>query len=140
MMPTNPLARLETLVGRWQTTGRLFDGDQPIEGTDVYELDAKEMVIRHEAKVRMGDEPTHSVEFIGYEPVHERYASREEGSGATAVLRLEGQHFTIVSATTRFDGDFTADQSELSGTWERLVGGRWERWMEIRLRRLTRPA
>ncbi|ORM30581.1 hypothetical protein BFL43_18265 [Williamsia sp. 1135] len=67
----SPLAGLDPILGRWKTSGTVFDGGGAIEarvsGTDTYRLLPAGAWIAHEVDVRIGQNHTVAHELIGGE-------------------------------------------------------------------------
>jgi hypothetical protein len=138
-------ARLERLVGTWETRGEVV-GDEgattaSIEGTDSYEWLGQETLV-HRADVRMGEKRVRVFEVIGpYDAERGGYSTRVYGNEA------EPQEWTArvdARGVWRFEtagarGTLWIDRGgrTMRAEWLRTddAGATWHPWMHLRFTR-----
>lgn len=138
--PGTALQLLNVFVGTWKTEGELRGGDgRPtlsIVGTDTYQWVAGGFFLQHIVDVWIGNERNETIEIIGFDPSTGKYPmyyfdnkgnkGQMEGSFDRGIWSVEGK-------SLNFNGGFSEDGCVLSGTWEQLVDGKWETFMDIKL-------
>lgn len=142
-MTVNRMARLEILVGTWNTTGEVLATEGApatrLTATDTYRwLPGKHFIV-HEADARFGDAATRSMEVIGYDPASKKYRARsydDQGESEVFEVALRGKTWTIIGDSVRFKGKFDARNNKLTGLWE-LKGksAGWQPWIKLQLTR-----
>jgi hypothetical protein len=106
---TEPLQRLDVLIGRWQTAGRTTDGADRIEAVDTYER-LPGGALLHLVDAQVGDQQV-------------------EGDGGALVWAMRGER-------DRFTGIFDDAREVIAGRWEALdEDSSWRPWMDITLTR-----
>jgi hypothetical protein len=144
MVEDHSALRLEVLVGRWHTTGRvnpeLSASGAEIDATDTYEWLPGGFGLLHTVDARVGDERVEGAEIIGYDPSREAYVTQYFGTdGASsyeASLTEQGGDLVwrMHSEKDRFTGVFDHDRTTITGHWELLGNdGSWRPWMDITL-------
>ena len=144
------MSRFGIFIGVWNTRGKVLETEAAPAGaltaTDTYRWLPGGHFILHDVDARFGDEPTRSMEVVGYDAARRMHVARsydDKGSSDEFVVRLRGRRWTITGDTVRFDGRFSAAGDTLTGLWE-LKGRRrgWQPWIELELVRAwpQRPA
>ena len=140
-MPRSRMSRFEIFIGVWNTRGEVLETDDAPAGTlvatDTYRWMAGKHFLVHEVDARFGDEPTRSMEIVGYDTQRRKHVARsfdDRGSFELFVVHLRGRRWTITGDTVRFDGRFSAGGDTLTGLWERK-GKRhgWQPWIDLEL-------
>jgi hypothetical protein len=138
---SEPLERLDVLIGRWHTAGRTTDGADLIEAVDTYER-LPGGALLHLVDARVGDQQVAGAEIIGYDPARERYVTRYFGSDGDSEYEASlSEHggalvWAMRSERDRFTGTFDNDRQVITGHWEALGDdSRWRPWMDITLTR-----
>ncbi|MEV3960667.1 DUF1579 family protein [Nocardia sp. NPDC050193] len=138
----HPMLQLETIIGRWKTSGVALDehGRQTskIESTDEHKWMTGGRWILHRVDVMMGgSEHTRALELIGdFDPEADTYAMRAfdtSGSYSTMTARPNADGSWL------FDGEAmrstlrpAEDGSSMSARWERDPGtGTWIPWIRM---------
>lgn len=134
------------LIGKWKTEGRvLATGKNPemkITGTDTYEIILDGFFILHKADVLLGNEHSQTFEVIGLgndnqSAIHEHY--NNQGSSGRMTGNLKNGDFTINGDGLRFKGQFSNNDKQLNGTWEKLTDqNRWVEFLHIDLTKVTK--
>lgn len=135
------LIPLHKLVGKWNTTGSLYQEDGspsiPVAGTDTYAWLPGEHFLLHTADVTIGGEREQTHEVIGYEPGRDCFFTHffnSNGESGTMIIMIREPLWVIQGATLRFTGGFLDQQETFSGVWEQLKEGEgWVHFMEIKL-------
>ena len=95
----------------------------------------------HKVDALIGGTVSQSIELIGYDAIQARNVTRsydDQGTSDGFTARLEGRAWSIDGEKVRFRGAFDAGGSVLAGTWgQRSAKGRWSRWMDIELQKVT---
>jgi hypothetical protein len=140
-MPANRMSRLEIFIGSWNTTGEVLETEAApattLSATDTYRwLPGKHFIV-HDADARFGNDPTRSMEVIGYDHKSKKYWARsydDQGVMELFAVTLQGKTWSIVGASVRFNGKFDANNDTLSGLWE-LKGKKagWQPWIKLTL-------
>jgi hypothetical protein len=136
--------RLEALVGKWHTTGRMkATGSAPageIDATDTYEWLPGGFGLLHTVDASVGDERVEGAEIIGYDPTREAFVTQYFGTDGPNAYEatLTEEDGTLVwrmhSERDRFTGRFSDDGNTITGHWELLDDdGSWSHWMDITL-------
>lgn len=131
---------LNKLVGKWNTTGKVFANQgQPehsIGGTDCYEWLLDNKFLLHQVDVIMGDQNHCSLEVIC--PNLESDTSSVVAIEADA--RCENSSITIIdnqiniwNDKLKFEGTFDKDFNQIKGMWQKAIGNDWIDFMEIQL-------
>lgn len=142
-MPVNRMSRLEVLIGIWNTTGEVLETEGApasiLSATDTYRwLPGKHFIV-HDADARFDNQPTRSMEIIGYDIERKKYLARsydDQGSSEEFEVKLKGKSWAILGVGVRFSGKFNATSTELTGLWElkgRKLG--WQPWIKLKLAR-----
>ncbi len=142
-MTTNRMARFEIFIGTWNTTGEVLETNSApaakLSATDTYRWLPGKHFIAHDADARFGEDPTRSMEVIGYDLASKKYLARsydDQGVSDVFEVALKGLSWRIKGETVRFNGKFDASQLKLTGLWElkdKTVG--WQPWIELKLAR-----
>ena len=142
-MSTNRMARFDIFTGTWNTTGEVLKtASAPaarLSATDTYRWLPGKHFIAHDADARFGEDPSRSMEVIGYDLASKKYLARsydDQGVSEVFEVALRGSSWRIKGNTVRFNGKFDARQSKLTGLWElkhRKVG--WQPWIKLTLAR-----
>lgn len=141
---TLELQRLDSLVGRWRTSGHVVaaGGEDVVQitGTDVYEWLPGGHFLIHWVDVSIGGQDTHNLEVIGYDPATNRYPTRffdhEGNSGTyTAMVLDEVLHLSTDGARATLVLDPAG--ARMQANWEKMdKHGAWRPWMELEFTRL----
>ncbi|MBT2274010.1 hypothetical protein [Rhodococcus qingshengii] len=132
----------ETIIGRWRTSGTVFDehGERAamIVGTDEYEWMPGGKWVVHRVDVMMGEDRVQALELIGdHDAVTGTYVMRAfDGSGAygrmSADLNADGS-WTFLGDGMRSTLWPSEDKSSMTARWEREDDtGSWVHWMDMR--------
>ncbi|QKT11696.1 MULTISPECIES: hypothetical protein [unclassified Rhodococcus (in: high G+C Gram-positive bacteria)] len=133
---------LDSVIGRWRTSGTVFDeyGQEvvtTIAGTDEYEWMAGGMWVIHRVDVMMGDDHVQALELIGdHDTETDTYTMRAfDGSGTfgtmTARLNTDGT-WTFLGEGMRSTLRTSEDNSSMTACWERQdESGHWIHWMDM---------
>ena len=140
-MAVGRMSRFEILIGTWNTSGEVLKTESApattLSATDTYRwLPGKHFII-HDADARFGEDPTRSMEVIGYDRASRKYVARsydDRGVSELFKVSLKGKAWTIVGDAVRFKGRFSATHSSLTGLWE-LKGKKsgWQPWIKLTL-------
>jgi len=140
MTPRNRMSRYAVFIGVWNTRGNVLETEQAPAGTltatDTYRWLPGGQFIVHDVDARFGDEPSRSMEVIGYDAARRKHIARsydDKGSSEEFVVQLRGRRWTITGDAMRFDGRFSADGDTLTGLWELKGRRRWQPWIELEL-------
>lgn len=136
--------RLQALIGRWKTQGRVLPSDgedaAEIDAVDTYEWLPGGFALLHRVDARVGDETVEGAEIIGYDPERGSYRTLYFGSdGPNAYeARLSDRDGALVwsmrSLRDRFTGTFSPNGDTITGHWERLTDDAgWRPWMDVTL-------
>lgn len=140
-MAANRMSRFEIFIGTWNTTGEVLATDNSpatmLSATDTYRwLPGKQFII-HDVDARFGNQPTRSIEMIGYDPHQKRYTARsyeDQGGSEEFEVVLNGKKWTILGKTVRFDGKFDSKGNKLEGLWElKSSKSVWQPWIKLKL-------
>ncbi|MEC5399873.1 DUF1579 family protein [Uliginosibacterium sp. H1] len=142
-MPKNRMSRFEVFIGTWNTSGEVLATEAGPAGvlraTDTYRWLPGKHFILHEVDARFDDQPTRSVEVVGYDLATKGYFARsfdDQGVSGLYAVELRGLRWRIDSESMRFDGRFSKDGDRLSGLWElKGASGRWQPWIRLMLER-----
>lgn len=140
-MPTNKMFRFEIFIGTWNTTGEALKTDSSpattLFATDTYRWLPGNQFIIHDVDARFGDQPTRSMEVMGYDVRGKRYLARsydDQGVSEEFEVNLKGKKWTIIGETVRFDGKFSPDGNKLEGLWElKSQKSGWQPWIKLKL-------
>jgi hypothetical protein len=135
------MSRFDIFIGVWNTRGNVLATEDAPAGrlvaTDSYRWLPGGHFLLHDVDARFGDEPTRSMEVVGYDAARRKHVARSfDDTGATQefVVELRGRRWRIEGDTVRFDGRFGADGHTLTGLWERKGAKRgWQPWIELEL-------
>jgi hypothetical protein len=139
------LERLDALVGRWKTKGRITDASgvpaDRIDAVDTYER-LPGGALLHLVDAQVGDQKVEGAEIIGYDPARGSYVTQYFGSdGPNAYEASLGEEdgalvWTMLSKNDRFTGTFNHDRHIITGHWDALGSdSNWQPWMDITLTR-----
>jgi catechol 2,3-dioxygenase-like lactoylglutathione lyase family enzyme len=135
------LERLDALIGRWKTEGRVIDSADSIDAMDTYER-LPGGALLHLVDARVGTQKVDGAEIIGYDPARGSYFTQYFGSEGTNAYEAslhtrEGALlWTMRSGKDRFTGTFNDERDVISGRWEALDDdANWQPWMEVTLTR-----
>jgi hypothetical protein len=140
-MAANRMSRLEILIGNWNTTGEVLATEgapaTTLSATDTYRWLPGKHFIAHDADARFGEDPTRSMEVIGYDVKSKKYLARsydDQGSSELFEVALKGKKWIILGQSVRFNGKFNAKSNKLTGLWE-LKGKKagWQPWIKLML-------
>lgn len=140
-MAANRMSRHEVFIGTWNTTGEVLKTEgapaTTLSATDTYRWLPGRHYIAHDADARFGESPSRSMEVIGYDRSARKYFARsfdDKGTSEEFDVALRGRKWSIVGASVRFSGKFSADRNQLTGLWE-LKGRKagWQPWIKLRL-------
>ncbi|WP_082310220.1 DUF1579 family protein [Nonomuraea sp. SBT364] len=133
--------RLNALVGRWRSQGRIAaTATGPavgIAGSDTYEWLAGEHFLIHRVDVRMNDEHVEVIEMIGpYDPASRTYPMRSfDNHGNFLTMRASVDDdgvWTFAGETERATLVITDDGGAMTAAWERTDdGSNWRHWMDM---------
>jgi hypothetical protein len=133
------LERLDVLVGRWKTDGRVVGGGDRISAVDTYER-LPGGALLHLVDARVGDQKVDGAEIIGYDPAREGYVTQyfgSEGADAYEASLVDDDGalvWTMRSGRDRFTGTFNPERNHIEGHWEALDDdAQWQPWMDITL-------
>jgi hypothetical protein len=140
---TDPLERLDALIGRWKTEGWTAEGpgvpSARIDAVDTYER-LPGGALLHLVDARVGDQRVEGAEIIGYVPERGAYVTQYFGSdGPTAYEARFGEDggaliWTMTSANDRFSGSFNKALTVITGHWDALGDdSTWQHWMDVTL-------
>jgi hypothetical protein len=142
-MASTRMARFDIFIGTWNTAGDVLATDEApattLSATDTYRWLPGEHFIVHEVDARFGDEPTRSMEVIGYESAKKKYIARsydDRGVSEVFEVALKGKRWSVAGKAARFNGKFDAEGQALTGLWElksRKSG--WQPWIRLTLTR-----
>ena len=140
-MPTNRMSRFEIVIGTWNTTGEVLATDSSpattLSATDTYRWLPGNHFIIHDVDARFGEQPTRSMEVIGYDSQRKLYLARsydDQGVSEEFEVRLNGKKWSIVGQTVRFDGRFSPDGNKLQGLREmKSPKADWQPWIKLKL-------
>lgn len=124
----NALRQLERFVGRWRTTGVLFDGPDAgrrFSGSDVYRWLPGDSFLQHTWNVRMPDGHHRGLELFGFDPETAgifAHAYDADGTFTASRIAFRGRAFTITGDALSFAGRFSADGDAMSGQWSTTEG------------------
>jgi hypothetical protein len=80
------LERLDVLIGRWKTEGRIIESADRIDAIDTYER-LPGGALLHLVDARVEDEKVEGAEIIGYDPGRGSYVTQYFGSDGPAACR-----------------------------------------------------
>jgi hypothetical protein len=148
-----PDRRLQTVAGRWQTSGHVIgDPDIPVAGTDTYELLPGGYFLVHHVDVTVGEHAVRAIEIIGEpDPTSGGFLSRSfdnDGNAELMGVTIDSNgvfHFTggaeVAPAAQPTDTaplqvrstlTIAEDGQSMTARWERSDDGTdWHPWMEI---------
>jgi hypothetical protein len=142
-IPTQHLEPLAPLVGRWRTSGAVFDEhgntQTHLAGTDVYDWLPGGNWIAHDVDVTMGGQRVLVHELIGgVHPAGGWQMHAFDASDSPGVMRLSLEEPDLL--LLRGDGvrswlRIRAEEGNMTALWEREVGNTWLTWMEVRFQR-----
>ena len=140
-MAANKMARFEIFIGTWNTTGEVLKTDSSPEttlfATDTYRWLPGNQFIVHDVDARFGEQPSRSMEVMGYDPEKKRYIARsfdDQGVSEEFDISLKGKKWTIVGKTVRFEGKFDSKGEKLEGLWElKSPKSGWQPWIKLKL-------
>ena len=141
--PAEPLAPLAAVIGRWRSSGTVFDeqGSEvgEIAGTDTYTWAPGGLWIVHEVDVRVAGEPTQAVELIGGGDVAGGWQMYAFGAGPdpelTRLTAYEPGLLLLQGDGIRSWFRPEAGPDQMTTRWEKQVGEAWVRWMDMRFDR-----
>ena len=141
-MAVDRMKRFEIFIGTWNTRGEVlatrFGPGGTLNATDVYRWLPGRKFIIHEVDARFGDEPTRSIEVIGFDAARKTHLARsfsDQGEFETFEVELSGRRWRIAGKKVRFDGRFSRDGDTLTGLWELKTRRVWEPWIDLTLER-----
>jgi hypothetical protein len=133
----------KVFIGKWSTEGRIFGTDESPEmeiiGTDTYEPILDGFFLLHQADVLIGNVKSKTFEIMGFmesdAQVSLQYYNNVGAFGLMSGSLTNGE-WKIRSKDLRFDGKFTENRNELTGTWQKLDNQKkWVNFIEIKLLR-----
>lgn len=138
------LAALEPILGRWKTSGTVFDdqgeSDGLISGTDTYRRLPGGGWIAHDVDVEMSGNRAVVHELIGGEHPDGGWAmyafDRSPHPGLMRLSRHDQEVLLLEGDGIRSWFHVRAGRQHMTTRWERLVDGRWNRWMDMRFDRI----
>jgi catechol 2,3-dioxygenase-like lactoylglutathione lyase family enzyme len=133
------LERLDVLIGRWKTEGRVIDSADRIDAVDTYER-LPGGALLHLVDARVGTQKIDGAEIIGYDPARASYVTQYFGSEGTNAYEAslytheEALVWTMRSDKDRFTGTFNDERDLITGHWEALDDDdNWQPWMHVTL-------
>ena len=135
----NRMSGFEIFVGTWNTRGEVLATDEApattLTATDTYRWLPGKQFLLHDVDARFGDQPSRSMEIVGYDSARKKYVARsydDRGVSEVFDVALKGKRWTIRGKALRFDGRFSPDGNKLTGLWE-LKSGKsgWQPWIEL---------
>jgi hypothetical protein len=143
-MTTEQMRALEPIVGKWRTSGRVYDADgtevMEIEGTDEYEWMPGGHWVIHRVDVMMGDNHTRALELIGDPSADSTFVMRAfDASGAfdTMMLSVHDRTFHTRGDGVRNTLTVANDGASMAAVWEQQSDDKsWFHWMTIDFDRL----
>jgi catechol 2,3-dioxygenase-like lactoylglutathione lyase family enzyme len=133
------LERLDALIGRWKTEGRVIDSADRIDAVDTYEP-LPGGALLHLVDARVGTQKVDGAEIIGYDPARASYVTQYFGSEGTSAYEASLRRhdgalvWAMRSRTDRFTGTFNDERDAIMGHWETLDDeGNWQPWMHVTL-------
>lgn len=143
VIPTQHLEPLTPLVGRWRTSGAVFDEhgntQTHLAGTDVYDWLPGGHWIAHDVDVTMGDQHVLVHELIGgVHPAGGWQMHAFDAGDSPGVMRLSLEEPSLLllrGNEVRSWLRIRAEESTMTALWEREVGDSWLTWMEVRFQR-----
>lgn len=138
-----PLEHLEPVLGRWHTSGTVFDDRGDVEariGTDTYRLLPGGFWIAHDVDVNVGEQQTVAYELIGGEHADGgwmMYAFDSAPRPGVMRLSLHDPDILLLDGHgVRSWFHFRAGREHMTTRWERHRDGQWKTWMDMRFDRL----
>jgi hypothetical protein len=139
------LGRLNMIEGRWKTTGTVTGTpvrpEKKISGYDTYEWMPGEFFMKHTVDVLMGNSRTEGIEIIGYDVNSKQFSLQSyDNSGNMDVMsgQITNGEWSVSNETLRFNGKFSTDGRQLTGTWELSHDGiNWQHFMDVQLEKET---
>ncbi len=136
-------SNFKKLIGKWITEGRILKTDSSpeisIKGSDSYEIILDGFFMLHKADVYIGSERNITHEYMAIDHFGGRavlWHFNNQGSAGSMNATLNGGDLSIKGDSLRFDGQFSHDDNQLRGTWEKLnVQKKWEAFLVIKLTR-----
>jgi hypothetical protein len=141
---TDNLAELELLVGEWITQIKMIGGEQngaEYRAEDVYRWMAGKRFLLHDVHAVMKNGEMTGLEIISPCESRGTFTTRSydsTGSIVDARMTFDDGVWESVSETQRFKGRIAQDGKSAHGQWEQLQVDRWEPWMQITLRKVSR--
>lgn len=140
-MTKNRMSKFAVFLGTWNTSGEVLATESAPAGTlsatDTYRWLPGNHFLLHEVDARFGDQPTRSMEVIGYDLQRKRHIARsydDRGVSEEYAVELKGKKWSITGETVRFEGKFDATGNRLTGLWEiRSKKAGWEPWIQLKL-------
>jgi len=127
------------IIGRWNTSGQVVGQPGEIVGTDTYELLPGIPWIAHTVDVQMPDGHVSSYELIGGAHPDGGWGMHSfDESHIPSLMRLtdEGSGVLLIHGNgVRSWLTLTAGPDHMVARWERLDGGEWVPWMQLRFDR-----
>jgi catechol 2,3-dioxygenase-like lactoylglutathione lyase family enzyme len=131
------LERLDVLIGRWKTEGRVIDSADRIDAVDTYER-LPGGALLHLVDARVGTQKVDGAEIIGYDPARASYVTQYFGSEGTNAYEAsldaheEALVWTMRSGKDRFTGTFNDERDLITGHWDALDDDdNWQPWMHV---------
>ena len=139
-MASNRMSRFEIFIGIWNTTGEVLATEgsaaTTLSATDTYRWLPGRHFIAHEVDARFGNDPTRSMEVIGYDLVRKKYVTRsydDQGTSEEFDVDLRARNWRILGGRMRFSGKFDTSGDKLTGMWERKGKSGWRPWINLTL-------
>ena len=131
------------LIGKWKTDGRVLKTDKnpemKITGTDTYETILDGFFILHTADVLMGNEKSQTYEIIGFDKTNDQATLQHynnQGASGKMTGTLKNGELKLNSDVLRFKGQFSDNDNQIIGTWEKLTDQK--KWVEFIIMNFTK--
>lgn len=138
--PSDKLAPLGIFIGTWDTTILPANADgsdgESSQAIDMYEWSPNGQFLYHTVDATMGGERMQSMEIAALEPLSGNYVTQSYDADGTVNrfhATLDNRNWRLTGETQRFDGQFNADGSVLTGQWEQLLDSAWAPLMRVTL-------
>jgi hypothetical protein len=130
--------RLNALNGNWNSSGKILDTSEAVNGADSYEWVAGGNFLMHRFNRSIATVKTEAVELIGCDEgadyICPLYSFDSDGKVEVMQLAFENDHtFRITGDLVRAVITIEADETHMEAAWEKSEDGiSWTPWMEIK--------
>ncbi|MEB2778101.1 DUF1579 family protein [Algoriphagus sp. D3-2-R+10] len=145
-METNRIenTHFNKLIGKWRTEGVILETDSTpemeISGMDTYEFILDGFYILHKADVLMNKERNQTYEIIALDNADGRVSLthyNNQGLSGKMTGSLLDNELLIHGEELRFTGQFSTDENQIEGTWEKLVNHKdWVKYLHMHFFRI----